>query len=391
MTYKERERAKKHYAHSNKGIVTSGDLNNLESYGVNLITPLNKSSFMLPGLGESANKCGAERGAEMSKEGDAIKYKRLSCRRAACPKCWTLWAKNRVFEIALRIEVEAKIRGERPFLGVMSVDPEEAKNYTWGEVNQRLFKRGYNHAKDIGIKGGHAFFHPFRIKDHIKDKFQDMGIGEGKEDSGYWKDGVREDVLDLGSWYKYVKMGPHAHFIGFGKPEGHEGKDLIISLKDNRYNRPERKNLKEVIGYTFYILTHVGTLNVEGKHNNPTRRFGCCYKKPDMEAIDSEWLRNKKHEIAEAIGMTWTPEDGLETPTDKEEEEDIEWVPIHDLFGKFGKHSRWLEGMPQALIDFWGEVLERLQEGESIYYEDFKDKHPESLEVYRQRPPDHDL
>lgn len=285
---------------------------------------LAENSFELPGLGEQRDTCMSLRARAFAEDGEAIKYEYMKCKRVECPKCWTDWARRRVFDIALRVEAYARVEGGSPYFAVASVPPSEARTWNWDRLNESLFRRGYRRLEEHGINGGYALFHPFRVRERVKEELKDANYGSGNMDAGYWK-GIREDGLNYGSWRDYVKFGPHLHIIGFGEPERHEGEDYFIRFKNLE---PEEKSLEELIGFLFYVISHVGVCSEF--QTRVTRSFGVLYNLNPEELLSEEEYNELASRIAEKIGMLWDKETG-ELGYDTDSKKEYEWVSIWKL------------------------------------------------------------
>lgn len=337
-------------------------------------------------MGDSGDLCMTEVFREISVDGDALKTYHLKCGSPLCPDCSTSWIISRVYEMTLRLEIEAKERGERPFPFIMSVPPSETTEWTIEEVNTSLFRRGYRRARNLGIDGGVAVWHPFRIKKCYQNELRNKGIEDkmtvGEHESkGMW-DAVKEDKLNIGYYKGYLRIGMHTHCIGFGKnPIGHKKKDFFIGIKGSD-GSPDRMNTDEVMKYLYYVLTHAGQLK-GNMHTNPTRRWGCCFRKPDLsnyENVTEEWVEEKKHEIAEKLGMCYSEERGLYMPV--EDEDEYEWMPIW-MVGYLLKNEEKALEMDSRTRNFLFKLKDLIAEKKLAEYEKLKEEIPETITVLR--------
>lgn len=410
------------YAHSSKGKPhTQSEIGNFEpDFKENYV--LARNSFELPGLGGVGDNCMAVRKdengdevpnytlTEISEDVEALKFDHLKCRRVECPNCWTDWARRRVFDMVLKIEAYAIVNDVRPYFAVASVDPKkvEREMWTYPMLKSRLIRRFYRRADSCGVIGGYRLLHPFRIRrvkgfnfcknqDCSKCRFKDScvkgmlvedGWGSGFRDSGYWK-GIRQDALDLGSWRDYVSFEPHLHAIVFAdNPTKNESEGFFLSFRDDEDGNPIPMSLERVIGYVFYLITHVGVCNQF--KTQPTQSFGVLNGFDPKEALGKEEYDKLAGRIAEKIGTkyickdcgnAWAGKELGECPEcgssdikkkqilgwDSEDEEftnisadnDYDWFPVWDLkerlYGK--KYEEWREGISEEKLDF----LEELQ------------------------------
>lgn len=251
--------------------------------------------------------------------------------------------------MVLRIEAYARASNERPYFAVCSVPPNEARNWNWKRLNNSLFRRGYRRMSKIGIDGGYVFFHPYRVKGRAKKQLRDSGWGTGRMDAGYWK-GVRKDALNWGYWKNYLNFGPHLHAVVFGDPERHENKDYIIRFRDSN-GKPETMTMERVIGYCFYLITHVGVCSEF--QTRATRSFGDLYNLNPKELLSESEYNKLAGEIAEKIGMAWDKEN-KELNYGDDKESSYEWVSIWKLkeYLNGQNYKEWREGISKEYKEF---------------------------------------
>jgi len=311
---------------------------------------LAKNSFELPGLGESGKDCMKLRASDFAEDGEAVRYEHIKCRRVECPECWKDWARRRVFKIALRIWAYAKKNGVKPYLCVASVPEDKAQTWNWKRLNNGLFRRFYCRGENVGIDGGYALFHSYRLLKFAKRRLAQLGYGSGEMDAGYWK-GVRENALNLDSWRSYVRFSPHLHAIVFGDPQEHEGDDFIIRFKDDDYGNAVELDLDDVIGLLFYLITHVGVGSEF--QTRVTRSFGELYNIDPEELLGEEEFDELAREIAEKVGMLWDSEEG-ELAYEDDSERDYNWVSVWKLkeYLNGEDYKEWREGVSDDYLAF---------------------------------------
>jgi len=340
---------------------------------------LAKNSFELPGLGDSKDWCMSLRLNAFAKNNEVVKYGRYKCRRVECPRCWTDWARRRVFKIAMRLlafrdwespnDFVKRLACDSKFLiakelygcsdiysAVCSVPPSKAKTWNWNRLNESLFRRGYRRMSDIGVVGGYALFHPFRIVKRFKNELRNEGWGTGELDAGYWK-GIRNNALDLSSWSDYVKFSPHLHTLVLGSPEKHDCSDFVIRFKSSS-GSPNPLSVDEVIGYLFYIITHVGVCR-EFK-SRPTRSFGVLYNiEPSDFLTDSEY-NSLASRLADKIGMVWNSGDN-ELNYKSNESSEYDWVPVWKLddYLTLNEYEDWRDSISDRYKEFLDIVWSR--------------------------------
>lgn len=339
--------------------------------------PIDLYSFKIPGLGNAGPNCGAQRLSDYSRAGDKVRYSPLRCKRIECPECWTDWVKRTVFDIAMKIEAHAISTGTRPYDALMSVPPAMVDGeWDWERVNTSLFHRGYRRIKECGVKGGVVAFHPYRIKKVIQVEFRASGV---HRDVGMWKI-IRKRVQDGDNLYDYVDLGPHVHGIVFGEPSEHRSPDYLIRFNDKGNDgRPKELNLRDIVGYLFYLLTHTGVLNhmagykkhhsvgdedsikVRKRVTHPIRSFGSLFRVKAEELLSVDVYNELARRVAKMVGMVWGFDGELRYPASCKEfdlsDEGVDWVPIHQLYGLINDIDQFnrLSGTQQR---FWLDVWE---------------------------------
>lgn len=334
------------------------------------------NSFELPGLGKEGSFCNSERVKEVREDGKKIKVGRYRCKNVKCPNCWEDWARKRVFEIALRLVGYCKKNDENIYFSVASVPPDDVYNWDWDKVNTSLFRRFRRRAE--GIKGGYQLFHPFRIKREknynfckkndcdscrfidkcVKGRLVRDGWGSGYRDAGYWK-GIRKDALELGSWKKYINLSPHLHNLVIGEPKSHSGEDFFISYQGSG-GSPNEKSLDEVIGYLYYIITHIGVASDEFSKNylKATRSFGEIYNFNPKNVLSEDVFNSLATKIAKKVGMVWdSSNNSLDYPIDDNLDSNYSWFSIWEFTNdKF--YKEFIEDLDEDLRDFYGYLRE---------------------------------
>jgi hypothetical protein len=352
------------------------DVSRLDDYGLFQVVDLRHTD--IPGLGGRGKYCGSHRIKMMSEDGRAVRVRRYMCRRVSCPDCWNDWKRRRVFDIVLRIWAYKLVNDVEVYSWVCSVDPQSVQDWSWGDVNNRLFRKGYRDARKSGMEGGYSLYHPARAKDRVKKKLYLLGITDSNvEDSiKIWK-AIRSDVLDLGDWRKYVDFGPHTHNIGFGSPTEHSDPDFILAFREDGDSKPAVMDLDDVVKYSLYLLSHVGVMNDQESH--ATRSWGCLFDFDPHEALGTDQYVELCSIIAEKLGMVYSPEDDdIGYPFREDDGEDFDWVDLtYDTLYDFLADVTWTRLLDEDQIEFWKSVLKRLDnEG---YYEVGENDIPSSI------------
>jgi len=276
------------------------------------------------------------------------------------------------------------IKSELPVIaGVFSVPPGSVTQWTWPDVNTRLFKRGYRRARAVGVTGGVAAFHPFRIKPERKAELYEAGYaqhGKGAE-AGLFQ-GVRKDALGLGDWLEYLDLSPHLHGLMFGQVQGHRGDDFLIRFLEDGPGHPKELDIKDIVAYLMYILSHVGFKNDENM--KATRTFGKLHNfKPEVE-LDPDVYNQLCQKVAAMLDMAWNPADGLHYPSN-DIEDDREWVPIYHVF-TYVHCEDWMCSIDGTRATFWDRLATMLMDQGVVQMGDIE--HPDSIDVVGELCPD---
>lgn len=159
--------------------------------------------------------------------------RRVSCHRPDCPVCFRSWALREAKRIEHRIS-HFKLGGLKWPIHFM-VSPPKA---LWTLSVDKLKKRAYGAAREVGFLGGSCIYHPYRSEKELP--------RNSRKEIKTW---IYGPGTSKARWY----YSPHFHFIGFGRIRG----------SGRFYWRSGwiTKNLgirKSVFGTAFYQLTHAG-------------------------------------------------------------------------------------------------------------------------------------
>lgn len=283
---------------------------------------MNLWSWTIPGKGFAADYCMRRKVSAVSTTKDAIKVTRLKCGRVQCPNCYEWWMSERVFETSVKILAYARVHNQTPLAISVSEHPDTVTEYTWDDY-QKSFRRMYRRMKNRNIDGGYRIFHPYRIQDRYKREMSEMGINDGS--GGYWK-GVRNNVLELPSWYYYLKLAPHLHVIGFSDwIDECTDKDIVIK------NYSTLDTVNDVVGHIRYLLTHAGILADEDT-SKPTMPFGAMHRFKMQDHLEPLEILQIKQEVAEAMGVSYNQaKDKIEVKREEEKEDPYRWFPLYSF------------------------------------------------------------
>lgn len=177
--------------------------------------------FEIPGVGERREpECGTfYKRLLCTNCGEEYQAIKRSCHNRRCSECWGDWLDRAVGRICERLLgykeavdawYEENGRGRRlgnPKHLILSPPPSEWDIRSWEDV-KRLRRKAKRLLRRLGVWGGVLIFHAYRIKPHLKELLKLLG-------RPYWEL-IREDVLRLGGWERYVYLSPHFHVVGYG-------------------------------------------------------------------------------------------------------------------------------------------------------------------------------
>ena len=284
---------------------------------------LNKWSWFIPGMGFASDYCMSQKISAVSTSKDALKVSRLKCGRVQCPNCYEWWISERVFETSVKIMAYSRAFKKLPLAISVSEHPDTVTEYTWQDY-QKSFRRMYRRMKKRGIDGGYRVFHPYRVKDSIKKELVSIGVINGS--GGYWK-AIRNNALNLGSWYDYIKLAPHLHVIGFSDwVEECTDTDIVIK------NYSTLDTVSDVVGHIRYLLTHCGILG-DDDSSKPTMPWGIMHKFNMNEHLEPLEILDIKNQVAEAMGLVYDQyKDKIVMPAPEEKKEDpYTWLPLYSF------------------------------------------------------------
>ena len=184
----------------------------------------------IPGVGGRASEdCGAFF-KKLVCSGCGVEYQAIkkSCHNRSCSLCWEDWLNRAVSRICERLlgykqayEAWAKENERRrrrmgnPKSLILSPPPSEWEGYKFRSEEDvkrfvgRLRRKAKRLLRKLGLHGGVLIFHAYRIRDELKELLKSFN-------RPFWEL-VRADVLNLGSWKRYVVFGPHFHVLAYGR------------------------------------------------------------------------------------------------------------------------------------------------------------------------------
>jgi len=219
----------------------------------------------------------------------------MTCGRMTCPHCYDHWLRTTTFKIASTVEARSHLEGgSRP--AHLTYGPRDTTASVWtdDEIYRRHQRRGVRRLKAVGVLGGFTIRHDYRVRADRWKALRDAGW-TGKK----WE-AIREDRLDLGGWWEYVRPGLHSHAITTNSwLAPHRQEDF--NLHKIRY----LETLEDTVGAVRYVLSHATTL--EGENDRAVSRFGSVYGwEPDTDPdMDPAVLLDIRTRVARAVGMVW--------------------------------------------------------------------------------------
>jgi len=277
------------------------------------------TDFLIPGVGLAADNCMTKILSALSKiPGKAAKFVAKHCERIQCPNCYQWWISQRAFKLAVLVECYALYTKERPAGVMCSIHPDAVKSWTWKDYGN-FIRKCYTRMYKLGISGGVRFFHPFRVKKEIQDDLRVLGA---KDSGGFWKM-IRENVLNLPSWYSYVCLAPHIHDIVFPSFIWPNTASDIVIKKYAVFD-----TVRDTVAHIRYLLSHCGILT-DGE-NEPASPFGCLHGWKAEEHLSYEQILVIKNQVAEAMGLKYDSVKDDIVPVDVVDDSD-DWIPINEF------------------------------------------------------------
>ena len=213
-----------------------------------------ESSMTLPGMGEPGESCGEWYPSEFCDECGEPHFGRSRCEQRTCPDCWSPWARRRAEKItrrlgAARYAADSGVR-KRAVHAVVSPPPGEVR--TLADVQQG-FRDAYELAREKGVRGGVAIFHGFRVKESVKDEYEEIDV-----EGGLWK-WVREQSRH---WRDLTYWSPHWHILGLSEdfeaddPDEQDGwiARRVRSLESFKLH--DMDGYSDMVGASMYLLSH---------------------------------------------------------------------------------------------------------------------------------------
>lgn len=262
------------------GTVSRHEVAPYPAYCAKYETEEEEEEIGLVGTGEAREHCGEIRYlVSCTKELCEHKELRaLSCGRAECEQCYTTWAARGATRIAERFEgyKEAYDREIAAVKGVRRLgNPLHVSISAPESLYEEIKKNpgfGRREAQKIarlnGVRSGTIEYHAYRIIPEIKQELRRYRDMDAIDASFY--DLIREDVLNLGSWKKYLYFSPHYHGIVHARKEGKEVREAVykrtgwvyrvIPREENGKKKYYLENSEAIHRVAYYILDHAALI-----------------------------------------------------------------------------------------------------------------------------------
>lgn len=229
-----------------------------------------ENSLTIPGKGDRPESCGDWYPTEFCDECGELELSQSACWCRDCPKCWFKWTRESARRITVRLngarQTEPDNYQRRAHHIVVSPPPGSIK--TLCDYYQAQ-KKGYQLAKEHGVRGGVCIPHAYRISTDAKARWNEM---HDETESGIWK-WIREHDQ---AWDELVEWAPHFHILGLGidLQPGKQSEDWVFkqirSLSPHRLT--ESDGYDDLLGCARYLLSHCSYNPDESKQS--VRWFG---------------------------------------------------------------------------------------------------------------------
>jgi len=177
-------------------------------------------------------------------------YKHERCNDPLCPVCYPKFSHRIAEAVVNRVQGYRSVFGYDPIYHLVFW-PDLLTGY---KTLTEAFRDAGMLLKRMGAKMAVVWYHPYRIRDEIKDKLREYKYANNlSPDTGFWQM-AHDDVLKLGGLAAYIIPGPHFHAIASGYLMDVEE---YAKLGIGGYKKVRYLNLVEDIEKTAqYISTH---------------------------------------------------------------------------------------------------------------------------------------
>jgi hypothetical protein len=289
----------------------------------------------LPGMGESAPRCGEWYPEAVCTEHGHVDMTTHSCGRRSCPECWGMWAKEAAVRATVRVQAFRYTQppDHRRQVAHAVVSPEEGDVMTTREFFDGKSKAS-EMAKEKGFRGHTVIAHPFRATEEAKAAYraEDPNVG-----LWVW---LR---AEFDNWREWVYWSPHYHVVGATTEDMDPAADSdewvyhFMRSVESFDGTGDMESHEDLYGLFRYLLSHTGY--PEGSTRQVTTWYGCLANSVFVEDASEEWQYPKpsegvlsvlEREVEEVAGL---PSEEDEEGGGDEESDDLGECPVEDCEG----------------------------------------------------------
>lgn len=243
----------------------------------------------LPGMGESAPRCGEWYPSAVCTEHGHVDMTTHSCGRRSCPDCWGMWAKEAAIRATVRVQAFRYTQPDnhRRQVAHAVFSPEEGDVMT-----KRAFFEGKSKAAEMaeekGFRGFSVIAHPWRATEEAKAAYQ-----AEDPDYGLWV-WLRNDVEEIREW---VYWSPHYHVVGAtskGMEPAAESDEWVyhwMRSVESFGGTADRESHEDLYGLFRYLLSHTGY--PEESTKQAVTWYGSLANSVFVEEASEEWQHQK--------------------------------------------------------------------------------------------------
>jgi len=219
------------------------------------------TSLTIPGRGDQPGDCGDYLPLKFCPECGSEHMLQHRCKGRCCPACESIWTGERAEAATVRLQAArlSEPDGWRRRAIHAVASPDDLGSSI--DAFRRGASRAHEIAQDHGIRGGAVIPHAFRVKEEVKEEYED-GVERGEiRGMGIWAWLKREREQD---WRASTYYSPHYHVIGLCE-------DMVESTpeEDNGWNLKNIRSLEavdgvgddeahsDVYGAFYYLLSHL--------------------------------------------------------------------------------------------------------------------------------------
>lgn len=274
--------------------------------------------WTIPGMGVRPESCGRWYPESFCDDGH-VNLGRSRCQNRDCPDCYGAYSRKRSEKVARRLgaaRYAAEDDGDKRAIHAVASAPE-------GSVQSKedfyaMHRRGYQLAKEKGVRGGVAVPHGYRVLESVKKEYR-----AEEPPGGVWRF-IRENDRH---WRDQVYWSPHVHILGLARfdelgendPDGDDGWVFERLRTLERFELHQPDGYDDMIGTTRYLLSHA-TYEIE-ESKQVVRWFGDLSPagfSPE-ESLSEGALSVLERMAEEVAGSGLDPEENRDGPAEEDE------------------------------------------------------------------------